>query len=249
MGEPAGDAVQNSAGLDRQVAAALGEQLAFQTSEGNREVIRCGENIKREVLRCLGEAYIREKADGTGIGCVPGIMPYRDGHGTFTGNIYEAYSIRRGMRRQPGGSRNGAGGLCTIFGVQGDPDGIFETIYQCETVKKEERQQEAKKSGAKISVFERNRILHTTGGNVSFAGKYRREYRERGAGKYRTGERSSGKYRAGEHRTGRILRRKAHHRKKRRLRRTDRSRQKIRQPDAGCRRSERYFRKCRRRCA
>ena len=91
VGEHAGDAVQNSAGLDRQVAAALGEQLAFQTSEGNREVIRCG-----------------------------------DGHGTFTGNIYEAYSIRRGMRRQPGGSRNGAGGLCTIFGVQGDPDGIFE---------------------------------------------------------------------------------------------------------------------------
>lgn len=60
VGNTTEDTVQNRVGLDAQVAAVLGEQLAFQTTEGNLEVIRSGENIRREVLRCLAEAYVRE---------------------------------------------------------------------------------------------------------------------------------------------------------------------------------------------
>lgn len=187
MGEHAGDAVQNSAGLDRQVAAALGEQLAFQTSEGNREVIRCGENIKREVLRCLGEAYIREKQTEQALDVYRELCRTE----TDTERLREIYMKRIQLEEECGDSQaaleTGREASARFSESKEIQTAYLKTIYQCETVKKEERQQEAKNLVQRYpflketeSYIQLEETFHLLGNTEESAGKEAQENTEQG---------------------------------------------------------------------
>lgn len=187
VGEHAGDAVQNSAGLDRQVAAALGEQLAFQTSEGNREVIRCGENIKREVLRCLGEAYIREKQTEQALDVYRELCRTE----TDTERLREIYMKRIQLEEECGDSQaaleTGREASARFSESKEIQTAYLKTIYQCETVKKEERQQEAKNLVQRYpflketeSYIQLKETFHLLGNTEESAGKEAQENTEQG---------------------------------------------------------------------
>lgn len=142
VGNTTEDTVQNRVGLDAQVAAVLGEQLAFQTTEGNLEVIRSGENIRREVLRCLAEAYVREKRTEQALSVYRELCMVEPD----TERLRETYMKRILLEQESGDDlaaletgREASNRFAESKEVQIT---YLKTIYQCESVKKEERKQE-----------------------------------------------------------------------------------------------------------
>lgn len=130
------------ANLDKQVSNVLGEQLSFQTTEGNQAVIQSGENLRREVLRCLAEAYVREKQNERAVEVLRELcMVEMD-----TDLLRETYLKRIDLEQAIGNSlaalesgREASGRFPESKDIQLS---YLKTIYNCEIIKKEERKQE-----------------------------------------------------------------------------------------------------------